>query len=217
PAYAMYVAAAKLREFGCTNVADLVEKNADELATQVILSGLGGLRSWGTKTFGAKADIAGGAAIRRWWGADVRTTMNGGTYLVPETPGLMERINPGCGRKNCGPVSVATDQLLAGKNPPPAAPADTPLYRLQLQALAGSKQPFVQKGGLSGIVSDMQGWGNGSRAIVMVEPTAAASQRGTQGHYFNVINDNGVVVFLDAQTSRAAPEGWRYYYIMRTN
>ncbi|MEU1289733.1 hypothetical protein, partial [Kitasatospora sp. NPDC005856] len=48
PAYAMYVAAAKLREFGCTNVADLVEKNADELAQQVAVAGLGGLSRWMT-------------------------------------------------------------------------------------------------------------------------------------------------------------------------
>ncbi|MEV7782429.1 hypothetical protein [Kitasatospora sp. NPDC088351] len=48
PAYAMYVAAAKLREFGCTNVADLVEKNADALAQQVAVAGLGGLSRWMT-------------------------------------------------------------------------------------------------------------------------------------------------------------------------
>ncbi|MFD7907383.1 DUF6531 domain-containing protein [Kitasatospora sp. NPDC059747] len=46
PAYAMYVAAAKLREFGCDNVANYVEKNADELAKQVAVAGLGGLTRW---------------------------------------------------------------------------------------------------------------------------------------------------------------------------
>ncbi|MEV7188241.1 RHS repeat-associated core domain-containing protein [Kitasatospora sp. NPDC093102] len=218
PAYAMYVAAAKLREFGCNNVADKVEKQADELATQVVLAGLGGVRSWGKKAFGEKVDIAGGgAALRRWWAADVRTTLNGETYLVPSTPGLTERINPGCGTRNCGPVSVATDQLLAGRNPSPVPAADNPLFRPELQALAGSSQPFVQKGGLSGIVSDMQGWGNGSRAIVMGQPSAADMAKGVEAHYFNVINDNGAVVFLDAQTGRAVPEGYRYYFIMRTH
>ncbi|MFD0404685.1 DUF6531 domain-containing protein [Kitasatospora sp. NPDC127116] len=218
PAYAMYVAAAKLREFGCLNVADKVEKQADELATQVVLAGLGGVRSWGKKAFGEKADIAGGGApLRRWWAADVRTTLNGDTYLVPSTPGLRARINPDCGTMNCGLVSLATDQLLAGKNPPPAPAADNPLLPHELQALANSSQPFVQKGGLSGVVSDMLSWGNGSRAIVMGQPASAAQRRGTLGHFFNVINDNGVIVFLDAQSGRAAPEGWRYYYIMRTN
>ncbi|MGV9264215.1 RHS repeat-associated core domain-containing protein [Kitasatospora sp. NPDC003701] len=218
PAYATYVAAAKLREFGCNNVADKVEKQADELASQVVVAGLGGVRNWGRKTFGEKAEIAGGgAAIRRWWAADIRTTMNGDTYLIPSTPGLEERINPGCGTHNCGPVSLATDQLLAGKNPPPASAADNTLLPDQFLALAGSSQPFVQKGGLSGIVSDMQSWGNGARGIVMGQPSAAQAARGQIGHFFNVINDNGAVVFLDAQTGRAAPEGWRYYYILRTN
>ncbi|MEV7021292.1 ricin-type beta-trefoil lectin domain protein [Kitasatospora sp. NPDC093558] len=160
---------------------------------------------------------AGGAASRRWWDADERTTLNGDTYLVPSTPGLRERINPGCGTQNCGPVSVATDQILAGKNPPPAPAADNVLFDFQVQDLAGSSQPFIQKGGLSGIVSDMQRWGDGARAIVLGAPTAAAQKRGVPGHFFNVINSNGAVVFLDAQTGRASPEGWRYYYIMRTN
>ncbi|MEU6234449.1 DUF6531 domain-containing protein [Kitasatospora sp. NPDC047058] len=46
PAYAMYVAESKLREFGCNNVADIVRKNADELAQQVAVAGLGGLSRW---------------------------------------------------------------------------------------------------------------------------------------------------------------------------
>ncbi|MGW4898602.1 endonuclease toxin domain-containing protein, partial [Kitasatospora sp. NPDC004240] len=40
PAYAMYVAAAKLREFGCNNVADEVEKDADNLAAQVAIGAI---------------------------------------------------------------------------------------------------------------------------------------------------------------------------------
>ncbi|MFJ1709244.1 hypothetical protein [Kitasatospora sp. NPDC088346] len=45
----LYTAAAKLREFGCNNVADQVEKHADELTQQVALAGLGGLESWATR------------------------------------------------------------------------------------------------------------------------------------------------------------------------
>ncbi|MFF2821307.1 RHS repeat-associated core domain-containing protein, partial [Kitasatospora cineracea] len=46
PAYQYYVAAAKLREFGCNNVADLVDKHADEFVQQVAIAGLGGLGRW---------------------------------------------------------------------------------------------------------------------------------------------------------------------------
>ncbi|MER8188653.1 DUF6531 domain-containing protein [Kitasatospora sp. NPDC094015] len=54
PAYAMYVAAARLREFGCNNVADQVEKHADELAQQVAVATLGGLDAWAQRRFGPR-------------------------------------------------------------------------------------------------------------------------------------------------------------------
>ncbi|MGW4897033.1 hypothetical protein ACWEQL_32950, partial [Kitasatospora sp. NPDC004240] len=67
PAYAMYVAAAKLREFGCNDVADLVEKNADELAQQVAVAGLGSLSGWmtGRGRLGAAAVADPFAALER--------------------------------------------------------------------------------------------------------------------------------------------------------
>ncbi|MCX4745966.1 DUF6531 domain-containing protein [Kitasatospora sp. NBC_01287] len=46
PAIAYYTAAEKLREFGCDDVADFVEKHADQLAEQVAVTALGGLDSW---------------------------------------------------------------------------------------------------------------------------------------------------------------------------
>ncbi|MFJ4796331.1 DUF6531 domain-containing protein [Kitasatospora purpeofusca] len=220
PAYAMYVAAAKLREFGCNNVADKVEKQADELASQIVVSGLGGLRNWGRKTFGEKAEIAGGGApLRRWWAAEMRTTNYGGhTYLVPETPGLKERINPGCGNENCGPVAVATDQLLGGKNPAPIDSASNVLNTQKIQELYGGVNGFERKSGLSGVANDVESWGNGARGIIVGVPSdAAVRQRGERGHAFNVINDNGVIVFIDAQQGKAKPEGYHHYELLRTN
>ncbi|WP_371502316.1 DUF6531 domain-containing protein [Kitasatospora sp. NBC_00374] len=55
PAYAMYTAAAKLREFGCNNVADQVEKHADELAQQVAVAGMAGIATWAGRAFGPRA------------------------------------------------------------------------------------------------------------------------------------------------------------------
>jgi hypothetical protein len=39
------------------------------------------------------------------------------------------------------------------------------------------------------------------------------------GHYFNVVNIDGKVVFLDFQTGKANPAlaRYRHYYFMRTN
>lgn len=119
--------------------------------------------------------------------------------------------------RNCGRLSVALDQLLSGKNPPSVSSEDHPLYREEVQALAQNGTPFVQKGGLSGLVNDMVQWGPGARAIVGGFPSDAKAKAGAEGHYFNVINGNGVIVFLDSQTGKASPEGWGKYFIMRTH
>ncbi|WP_162870102.1 DUF6531 domain-containing protein [Kitasatospora cineracea] len=55
PAYALYIASNKLREFGCNNVADEVDKNADELVQQLAVGMIGGIDSWAMKKFRAKA------------------------------------------------------------------------------------------------------------------------------------------------------------------
>ncbi|MFJ8431062.1 LamG-like jellyroll fold domain-containing protein [Kitasatospora sp. NPDC094019] len=156
-------------------------------------------------------------ASRRWWNAEVRTSRFGGDYLVPTTPGLKQRINPSCGTENCGPVAVAADQLLAGRLPAAVDGAAQRIFEPELERLAGSTREFVQKGGFSGVVNDVRSWGNGARGIVLGRPTQARLTAGEGGHYFNVINDNGLVVFLDAQSGKAAPEGWRYYYLLRTD
>ncbi|MFJ8444438.1 DUF6531 domain-containing protein [Kitasatospora griseola] len=54
PAYAFYLAASKLREFGCNNVADEVDKNADELVQEFAVGMLGGIDSWAMKKFKAR-------------------------------------------------------------------------------------------------------------------------------------------------------------------
>ncbi|MFJ9856781.1 toxin glutamine deamidase domain-containing protein [Streptomyces albogriseolus] len=56
-------------------------------------------------------------------------------------------------------------------------------------------------------------WGPGARAIIGAWPRKGV------GHYFNVANIDGKVVFLDFQSGKANPAHKRYrdYYVMRTN
>lgn len=72
---------------------------------------------------------------------------------------------------------------------------------------------FRKVGGLNVIVSDILRWGPGARAIVGAWPKKGV------GHYFNVVNVDGKVVFLDFQSGKAKPALKRYdaYYVMRTN
>lgn len=85
------------------------------------------------------------------------------------------------------------------------------MTRAEVSATTGLA--FRSVGGLNVIVSDMLRWGPGARGIVGAWP-----QKGI-GHYFNVANIDGKVVFLDFQSGKANPAANRYrnYYLMRTN
>ncbi|MEU3923131.1 toxin glutamine deamidase domain-containing protein [Streptomyces sp. NPDC029004] len=50
-------------------------------------------------------------------------------------------------------------------------------------------------------------------------PSWGAWPRKGVGHYFNVINRDGKIIFLDFQSRKAKPAAPRYrdYYVMRTN
>ncbi|MFI2077621.1 hypothetical protein [Streptomyces triculaminicus] len=68
---------------------------------------------------------------------------------------------------------------------------------------------------VTSIVRDVPSWAPGARVIVGGFP----AQGGRVGHYFNVVNVDGRVVFLDFQQGRANPADprWKIYYLMRTN
>ncbi|WP_374195858.1 toxin glutamine deamidase domain-containing protein [Streptomyces sp. ISL-24] len=48
--------------------------------------------------------------------------------------------------------------------------------------------------GLSGVVREVSKWGDGARGIIFRGPRQGI------GHYFNVVNNQGKVVFFDFQT-----------------
>ncbi|WP_228988732.1 toxin glutamine deamidase domain-containing protein [Streptomyces sp. DH8] len=85
------------------------------------------------------------------------------------------------------------------------------MTRAEVSAITGL--PFRSVGGLNVLVRDVLRWGPGARGIVGAWP-----QRGI-GHYFNVANIDGKVVFLDFQSGKADPAAKRFrnYHLMRTN
>ncbi|MCF6521540.1 RHS repeat protein [Streptomyces sp. JJ36] len=204
PAYRLYRAAHMLREQGCGALADSYDEAGDQLVQQLALTGLAGLNGWQR----AAVNPAGGG--RAYYGG-AHSTRFGLTYYTPETPSSTNRINPEGGRMNCGLCATAGDDLMAGKNPNSVPGADRPMTRPEVEAVTG--RSFRSKGGLNGVVADLQRWGPGARAIVGAWP------RKGMGHYFNVVNNNGKIVFLDFQTGRANPADPRYtsYYLMRTD
>ncbi|OPD95582.1 hypothetical protein APB30_15430, partial [Pseudomonas aeruginosa] len=133
-----------------------------------------------------------------------------------QTAGSIKNVNPGypeAGRThNCVNCSIATDATLAG-NPASALPINhtkgVPLSVLEKQF--GSK--FGPVTAPENIAQQMANSGNGARGIVF-----GSYGPGQPGHVFNVVNQNGVVRFLDGQTGKPANLGdFKSLQLLRTN
>ncbi|WP_238923236.1 hemagglutinin repeat-containing protein [Achromobacter ruhlandii] len=130
--------------------------------------------------------------------------------------GSIKNVNPGypeAGRThNCVNCSIATDATLAG-NPASALPIShtkgVPLSVLERKF--GSK--FGPIAAPEDIALQMEKSGNGARGIVF-----GSYGPGQPGHVFNVVNQNGVVRFLDGQTGKPASLGdFKTLQLLRTN
>ncbi|WP_368389218.1 toxin glutamine deamidase domain-containing protein [Pseudomonas sp.] len=113
------------------------------------------------------------------------------------------------GRVNC---SIATDATLAG-NPASALPINStkgvPLTVLEKQY--GAK--FSGVSSTETITQHMLGGGDGARGIVF-----GSYGPGQPGHVFNVVNQNGVVRYLDGQTGKPANmNNFKTLQLLRTN
>ncbi|HEK0909470.1 TPA: DUF637 domain-containing protein, partial [Pseudomonas putida] len=133
-----------------------------------------------------------------------------------QTAGSIKNVNPGypeTGRThNCVNCSIATDATLAG-NPASALPINhtkgVPLSVLEKQF--GSK--FGPVTAPETIAHQMANSGNGARGIVF-----GSYGPGQPGHVFNVVNQNGVIRFLDGQTGKPAKlDDFKTLQLLRTN
>ncbi|WP_367237058.1 RHS repeat-associated core domain-containing protein [Pseudomonas sp. Rh2] len=138
------------------------------------------------------------------------------TDVVDQTAGSIKNVNPGypeAGRThNCVNCSIATDATLAG-NPASALPINhtkgVPLSILEKQ-FSSKFGPVIAP---ENIAQQMASSGNGARGIVF-----GSYGPGQPGHVFNVINQNGVVRFLDGQTGKPANlSNFKTLQLLRTN
>ena len=139
-----------------------------------------------------------------------------GTGAIDETAGSIRNVNPGypeAGRThNCVNCSIATDATLAG-NPASALPISStkgvPLTVLEKQF--GAK--FGSVSTPENISQKMASAGDGARGIVF-----GSYGPGQPGHVFNVVNQNGVVRYLDGQTGKSANlSDFKILQLLRTN
>ena len=122
--------------------------------------------------------------------------------------GSIRNVNGVGGAKNCANCAIATDATLAG-NPASALNGGKTLVT-DVEKFFGRKfGPLTSATRISG---HFQNAGNGARGVVF-------GSRGTEtGHFFNVVNQNGTVRFLDGQTGSAADlSRFQGFSFLRTN
>jgi filamentous hemagglutinin len=136
------------------------------------------------------------------------------TALVNSTAGTIRNVNPGyptTGRtENCVNCTAATDATLSG-NPAAALPSNGPVSIRALETQYGSQ--FGSSTTRTNIQQQLLNAGDGARGIVF-------GSRGPNeaGHVFNVVNQNGVIRFLDGQTGAPATfNGYQSFHLLRTN
>ncbi len=108
--------------------------------------------------------------------------------------GSIRNVNPNRGlpkcTKNCQNCVIATDRTLGG-TPASAMPSLIPLPRKNLEVLYGGE--FANVSGMMEFGAALRQSGNGARGIV-----GGSHPRG-YGHVWNVVNQDGVIRFLDSQ------------------
>ncbi len=126
-----------------------------------------------------------------------------------EVGGSIRNVNRVGGTRNCANCAIATDATLAGN---PASALNSGLTKVtDVEKFFGRK--FGSLTSASRIQGHFQNLGNGARGVVF------GSRGGQPGHFFNVVNQNGTVRFLDGQTGKAADltDGFRGFSFLRTN
>ena len=109
---------------------------------------------------------------------------------------------------NCVNCAIATDATLAGR-PASALPGGATSIGVLEQQFGGQ---FAKVASKEAIDQTMQAAGPGARAIVYGE------RAGGVGHVFNVVNQGGVVRYLDGQTGQPASfAGYTGFRVLKTN
>ncbi|SFD91140.1 RHS repeat-associated core domain-containing protein, partial [Paracidovorax konjaci] len=136
---------------------------------------------------------------------------NGASCFSASNPnaGSIRGVNAIGGSMNCVNCAIATDATLAGNSA--SALGGGPFRISVLESTYG--QRFGLPATSVDIINSMINAGNGARGIVYGAPL-----NGSVGHVFNVVNQNGVVRYLDGQTGGAASiNGYRHLQLLRTN
>lgn len=80
------------------------------------------------------------------------------------------------------------------------------------QAFGRNPNAWIPANGAKGVTTMMNNWGQSARGIVF-----GTRAGGDLGHFFNVVNQNGAIRFLDGQVGGSASlSGYEAFYLLRT-
>ncbi|MEU4163805.1 ricin-type beta-trefoil lectin domain protein [Actinoplanes sp. NPDC026670] len=127
----------------------------------------------------------------------------------PKVGASIRDINPSGGMQNCVRCSIETDKLLSGQSAS-EVPDGGPFSIAEITNYSG--RPLLERK-LDEIVKRMQDFGEGSRGIVV-----GLRGPGETGHAFNVVNQGGVIRFLDGQAGGVADleDGYKSFLVTFT-
>lgn len=130
----------------------------------------------------------------------------------PDEAGTIRNVNPKNGKQNCVNCSIATDSTLSGRpaSALPGKPTNISILEKHFDAKFSS---IMSK---SNIETGMLKAGDGARGIVF-----GSRGQGQVGHVFNVVNQKGVIRFLDGQIGKvvdfSSSQGYKGFHVLRTN
>ncbi|MEU9223814.1 putative T7SS-secreted protein [Streptomyces massasporeus] len=131
-------------------------------------------------------------------------------YESPNFPDMAKQFNPEGGNTNCTYVADAFERYMRGEGIKPV-PAD--MGGLQsLERLENVYGASFNKTDFWNMVDHIRNSGDGARGIVAAKPG-----EGMPGHVFNIVNQQGRVLFIDMQTGFVDPALYKTFKLLRTN
>ncbi|MEU0586703.1 putative T7SS-secreted protein [Streptomyces sp. NPDC006132] len=131
-------------------------------------------------------------------------------YEIPNFPDMAKQFNPEGGNTNCTYVADAFERYMRGEGIKPV-PAD--MGGLQsLERLENVYGASFNQTDFWNMIDHIRNAGDGARGIVAAKPG-----EGMPGHVFNIVNQQGRVLFIDMQTGFVDPALYKTFKLLRTN
>lgn len=174
-----------------------------------MLLGPGEIRLGAAGTKAALEAAATGLARKEAPKAVEQLSANVATKNGTPLAGSVRNVNPLQGKTNCVNCAVATDFMLRGHLSSALLSQPKPIS--EIEAVYGRK--FSAPTTIDSIRQQMASAGHGAYGIVF------GGRSGAPGHVFNVVNQGGVIRFLDGQTKAPAilNNGYQFFQLIRTH